>query len=199
MLFAFCSRRPLGDQRIFFKLDCWHARLLPLFHRAFPAVSWLFLYRDPVEVLVSQKRRPGIQMVSNMVPPEFYGLDSCDVVNGTEYHARVVDSICRAALHHSRLGKGLFVNYRELPEAFWTRILPHFGVIASEQEREAMLRVTKIDVKAPFMPFSPDGAGKQQEATDALRRIAEFVSRRNLWLSRAHTPGAIHHLTIQAE
>jgi hypothetical protein len=42
-----------GETRLFLKLDCWHMRDLPLFRRAFPNTPWVFLYRDPVEVLVS--------------------------------------------------------------------------------------------------------------------------------------------------
>ena len=43
-----------GERHYFIKLDSWHTLALPLFRRAFPDVPWIFLYRDPVEVIVSQ-------------------------------------------------------------------------------------------------------------------------------------------------
>ena len=72
--------RKRGDQRgdhsrrYVIKLDCWHTLALPLFRRAFPDVPWVFLYRDPVEVLVSQMRQRGMQMVPQFLPPSFYGI-----------------------------------------------------------------------------------------------------------------------------
>src|SRR5438034_6204511 len=37
------------EKHLFIKFDAWNVLDLPLIRRAFPAVSWIFLYRDPVE------------------------------------------------------------------------------------------------------------------------------------------------------
>jgi hypothetical protein len=51
------GRLRCGDEANYFiKLDSWHTLALPLFRRVVPDVPWIFLYRDPVEVLVSQLR-----------------------------------------------------------------------------------------------------------------------------------------------
>jgi hypothetical protein len=52
-----------GGRPFVLKLDAWHALALPLFRRAFPDTPWVFLYRDPVEVLVSHMRQRGSQML----------------------------------------------------------------------------------------------------------------------------------------
>ena len=100
-------------------------------------VPWVFLYRDPVEVLVSQMRQRGTQMVPDIVPPSLYGIDGSDGMPGEDYCARVLATMCAAVIDHLGDGGGLLVNYRELPAAVWTRILPHFGMACGDRERAA--------------------------------------------------------------
>src|ERR1700692_3108813 len=100
-----------AERHYFVKLDSWHALALPRFRRAFPNVTWLFLYRDPVEVMVSQIRQRGAQMVPEIVPPGLYGIDAFDFADLEAYSARVLAKICQAAADHAGAGGGLLVNY----------------------------------------------------------------------------------------
>lgn len=149
---------------------------LPLFERAFPATPWLFLYRDPVEVLVSHIRQRGSQMVPELTPAQLYGLDDFNGVPDEDYCARVLAAICRAAAGHLGDGKslGIAVNYRELPDAVQSRILPHFAVACGEDADAAMTRVARQDAKSPQVAFAGDSADKQRDARPALRAIVEL-------------------------
>src|SRR3954471_8081828 len=69
----------------FVKLDSWHTLALPLFRAAFPTVPWVFLYRDPVEILVSQIRQRGAQTVPQLMSPAFYGLETGSDAPAEEY------------------------------------------------------------------------------------------------------------------
>ncbi len=100
MVAAFGRKRSGRERHYVVKLDCWHTLALPLFRRAFPDVPWVFLYRDPVEVLVSQMRQRGMQMVPQYLPPGFYGIADTDATMDEDYCARVLGVICRAALDH---------------------------------------------------------------------------------------------------
>ena len=160
-----------GESRLFLKLDCWHTLDLPLFRRAFPRTPWVFLYRDPVEVMVSQARRRGVQMVPSLVPPATFGIDLPDGVPDDDYCARVLAAVCEGAVRHAPAGGGRLVNYRQLPEALFTEILPHFGVTVSEAEVLAMRAATVRDAKTPEQAFAPDVQDKQQAATPVLREI----------------------------
>ena len=166
------ARNP-GEERCFFKLDCWHSLALPLFRRAFPDTPWVFLYRDPVEVMVSHVRRRGMQMVPSLVPPETFGIDLPDGVPNEDYCARVLAAVCEGALAHYAIGGGRLVNYRQMPEALLTTLLPHFGVEASDAEVTAMRAATVRDAKIPEQAFTPDGEAKQEAATATLREICE--------------------------
>ena len=118
MIGALGQPRCGGERHYFIKLDCWHTLALPLFRRAFPDVPWIFLYRDPVEVLVSQLRMPGMQMVPGMLGAELFGLEqSYDPQKPEDYRARILTRICEPVLQHYSEAAALLVNYRELPHA----------------------------------------------------------------------------------
>jgi hypothetical protein len=165
MTAALSRRRSGAETRLFLKLDSWHSIDLPLFRAAFPSTPWVFLYRNPIEVLVSQMRLRGIQTVPGVLPPEILGVDDGAALGGEEFCARVLAKTCAAAIEHFQQGGGLMVNYDELPEAVFTKILPHFGVSADAAEIDAMRRAALRDAKAPHIGFSSDGDAKRRAAT----------------------------------
>jgi hypothetical protein len=171
---ALGQKRSGNEQHYFVKLDCWHTLALPLFRRAFPAVPWVFLYRDPVEVLVSQLRMPGTQMIPGGTGPDLYGLErSYGPGTAEDYYAQVLAKVTEPAVAHFSSGGGLLVNYRQLPDALFTAILPHFGVVCGEADRAAMTTAARYDAKAPGFEFESDSGSKQQAATPIARAAAQ--------------------------
>lgn len=163
-----------GERNYFIKLDCWHTAQLPLFARAFPDVPRIFLYRDPVEVLVSQLRMPGIHMIPGMLAPNLFAIEPAESVRSPEnYRARVLAQVCAPVLAHYGNGKSLLINYRQLPQALWTKILPHFGIECVEQDRSLMAATARYDAKTPNFEFTPDTEAKQREATALVRNAAD--------------------------
>lgn len=173
MVAALGCRRAGNERHYVIKFDSWHALALPLFARAFPGVPWVFLYRDPVDVLVSQMRERGTQMIPEIVPPSLYGIDDFSGIPDMEYCARVLSRICGAAIDHHAAGGGLLVNYRELPDAVFTKILPHFGLACDDGEREIMRRAARYDAKSPQFEFADDTETKQRQATIEIRAVTE--------------------------
>ena len=83
------ARPNAGETRFFVKFDCWHIHHYALVRRVFPSVPAIFLYRDPLEVLVSQMRNPGMWTVgSGELPRE-------------RHVAGLLERILRAALGHA--------------------------------------------------------------------------------------------------
>ena len=159
-------------RRYFVKLDSWHTLALPLFRAAFPDTPWLFLHRDPVEVLVSHMRMRGVQTVPGAMPPGFYGFAEDPAMPIEEHCARVLARVCGAVLDQEAPGGGLIVDYADLPDAIESRILPHFGVVPDPAERTRFAEVGSRSAKAPAQSFAPDGAGKREEASAAIREAA---------------------------
>ncbi|MBS0470607.1 MAG: aspartyl beta-hydroxylase [Proteobacteria bacterium] len=170
MVAALCQIRDDRSTRAVIKLDSWHTLALPLFRQVFPEVPWVFLYREPVEVLASQLYQRGIQTVPEYLSPELFGLSRDDALEPEDYCARVLGRTCEAALQFPE--GGLVVNYRELPDAVFSRIAPHFGIDVTQEMRAAMTDVAAQDAKRPSIPFDPQQPEKRKLMTAELRAIA---------------------------
>jgi GNAT superfamily N-acetyltransferase len=161
-----------GERRLFVKFDAWHTVLLPVLLAAFPGTPWVFLFRDPVEVLVSHEHSCAAFMVPGSVPAPAFGLDLADAVtmSAEGYGAAVLTAVCRAALAGLD-ARGMAVAYDELPDAL-PAVLAHFGVTVSAETLASMAAASSRDAKAPTLPFVPDGPAKRAAADDRQRAAA---------------------------
>ncbi|MES2056451.1 MAG: sulfotransferase [Pseudomonadota bacterium] len=171
MVGALGRDRTGGSRHYVVKLDCWHMLALPLLRRAFPDTPWVFLYRDPVEILVSHMRMRGMQTVAG-ASIETFGIVDGQNMPVEEYAARVLRRISEAAIEHQGLGGGLLINYDALPGAVETQILSHFGINPDDDARAALRGAAGKDAKAPVYAFQRDAERKQQAATPAVRTAA---------------------------
>ena len=169
-----------GEERhLFIKLDSWHALALPLFRMAFPTVPWIFLYREPLDVLVSQLRRRGTHMVPGLIAWDAFGFEAPECAEEPEaYCAEVLKRICDGVLRDFAPDTALLVNYQELPAALWSAILPHFGVACGADDRAAMADVARYDAKSPERLFTDDTDSKRDAATDRIRAAAGRLGER---------------------
>jgi hypothetical protein len=165
----------LGDEKHFFiKFDAWNTIDLPLIRRAFPLVPWIFVYRDPAEVLVSQLRQRGAQMVPGVIDPALFGMDILTAITMSqeEYCARVLGTVCETALRELPNG-GRLVNYNELPEAIWDKLLEFFSLSCTADELGKMHATARLDAKNPGNVFTDDTEKKRNSATGAIREMTE--------------------------
>ena len=162
-----------GERRCFLKLDSWHILALPLFREAFPEVPWIYLFREPVEVLVSQMRMRGYQTVPALMPAGIYDLGDGGPLGPEMLCARIFAQYHAAAIRALPNEGGLAIDYATLPAAFEARIAPHFGLCLSDGERRATIDRATRDAKSPGVRFAPDDGGKRQQATEAIRQAAE--------------------------
>jgi hypothetical protein len=179
---ALGQRRSGDETRLFIKFDSWSALDLPLISRAYPGVPWIFLYRNPVEVLVSQLANRGAHMVPGAIEPELFGMNIAEAfeMQPEEYCARVLALTCEAALRQHESCAGLMINYEQLPDAVSTGIADFFGFEVSDFDMEAFRRVTRLDAKNPSLMFESDSQAKQALASEGVHRAAER------WLAPVH-------------
>ena len=174
---AMAQRRREEERHLFIKFDSWHTLSMSLILRAFPDVPWLFLYRDPVEVIVSHLRQTSGRMLSGMGETHLLGLDIATMsrLPLEEYCALVLARICETALQHQRASKGggMIMHYRQLPEAVWTTLPDFFHVTYSGTDVDRMRHVAGFNAKAPSAPFVEDTTSKNRQATDAVRQAAD--------------------------
>ena len=155
-----------GADRFFVKLDCWSLFELPLIRRAFPGVPCVFVYRQPLEVLVSLLRQPSLTLVRGTVTPAQLGLSETerDSLPAGEHAAAILGAFFREA--RERRGELWPVAYEQLPAFAW-EAMPGFAPTAAE--RTVMQAASLRSAKNPAVPFAPDALAKRREASPALR------------------------------
>jgi hypothetical protein len=177
MVAALGQNRPPGARYVI-KLDAWATLSWRVIEQAFPGVPTVFVYRDPVEVLVSHLGRRGFHMIPGCLPPATLGLSSAEVLAmpPEEYLGNVLARLLEPAVERDE--GALLVEYRELPEAVVDRIAPHFGVDVTEEDRAALRAVARRDAKDTTLPYLDDSGDKQRRASRNLRESADRWCRR---------------------
>jgi hypothetical protein len=175
LLGVLARRRHPEEMNVFIKFDCWHVMFLPLIRRAFPDVPWIFLYREPLEVMASAQKQLGGQMIPGVLAPGLFGWDPAMVGRMTlyEYAARVLAKLCETALAQAQAGDGKLINYRQLPTSIWPALMAYWKVDFSAEETARMLGTAQMNAKNPVLPFEADSQAKRDSATAELRALTQ--------------------------
>jgi hypothetical protein len=173
LLSAWGQRRRGDERALVVKLDAWNIFELPLLRQCFPATPWIFLYRDPLEIAVSQLQSPGRHMVPGMLGPSplTTAMAQAGNISRAAFVARALGSILAAGLEQCTRHGGMAVNYDELPQLLGERLAPVFGL--DPVAAAAALDGLRDHAKRPGERFEPDRASKRQAADDDTRRQVE--------------------------
>ena len=172
---AALGRRAAGGAGFVIKTDCWHTKALPLLAAAFPDTPWIFLYRDPIDIMVSQVRQRGFQTIPGGIGASVFGISN-DGLSQEEYCALLFERTCAPILDASDRSRGLLINYTQLPDAVEDTIMPHFGMALDAGGRAAFAAAAARDAKAPYTSFTPDTEAKRREASPAVRAaVARYL------------------------
>lgn len=173
VIHALGQRRSEEESAYFIKMDAWHIHKLPLLRAAFPETPWAFVYRDPLEVLVSQIARPGKHVMQGAMDPDALAMGpfAGAGLSKQEWCARVLAAILQAALACKKDPQALFVNYRDLPDAVFGSLAQHFHLSLSDDDIARMRRVAEFNSKTPGLWFEPDAAAKQAAATTEIKDL----------------------------
>lgn len=172
---ALAQKRFEPEENVLVKFDSWSVLDLPLIESAFPDVPWIFMYRDPVEVIVSNLRQPGAQMIPAAIEKIFPNMNLFEILQFSteERFARTIAAFCASALENKDSMLGKFINYDQLPDIVTSEICDHFGVTFTDQEIAKMRASSKFNAKTPKQEFIPDSEEKRKEANENVVRFAE--------------------------
>lgn len=176
LLGALAQARTGRERRLFVKLDPRNIAELPLLAHAFPQTPWIFVYRDPVEVLVSNLRSRARFLAPGILPADFTGLDPSQAaaMEEDEYAARVLGAVAATAARHAAASSSaLLIEYTQLPAAVEDLIAPHFGLQFTPAQAMQAAEAARADAKHPSRSFSPDSDAKRREASPRVRELAE--------------------------
>jgi hypothetical protein len=168
---ALGRRGSQAERDFFIKFDSWQTLDLELIRRAFPTTPWVFVYRDPGEIMVSHHRRRGSHMVPGLIDPAIFGWERSEVVkmNFDQYGARVLAAAGGAVLKHFDHSHCRLINYTELPQGVLSSLVPFFGAEFSSEEIDLIQGAGVWDAKAPAQVFVADRKRKQALISEELR------------------------------
>ena len=171
---ALDQRKTRGQSRFVIKFSSWSVTELALIREAFPEVPTCFLFRDPVEVMVSLRDDPPSWLTSILqFETTQRGARNLSSPTLEECSARLLAHFCRSAL--SAAGQDtLFLNYRSLPAAVWGALASHFSIGFAPGEIERMSELAQVNAKDidRVQKFAGDSSVKQARASDLIRRLA---------------------------
>ncbi len=168
---ALAQPRTEREGRCFIKFGAGSVRDLDLIQCAFPNVPWIFLYRDPLEVMSALLRIRSESLPPGLIESRLLDedIETVRAMRPSEFWARVLGSRMEAALQAYEPGRARLVNYSQLPEVVWSSLLGFFGANCSESTIETMKTAGRFNAKEPSRLFVDDGESKRTTATDEVR------------------------------
>jgi len=188
-------------RRVFFKIQSIGTLSLPVFTAAFPTTPWIFVYRDPTEVLMSHLEQGGkhancvqTQTRGRSVPSRIVDIVTKYAAAGSsanndprqlsteDYCAAHLGTLTELAVQElepaQHLTHGLAVNYRDLPDLLWDTILPHVWKIpvdadAHQRMQQASTSYSKGRGPRAGVTFEGDSQQKQALASTAVTHAAQ--------------------------
>ncbi len=162
-----------SERRVFVKFSCGSVSQLERIRRIWPDVPWIFLYRDPVETIVS-----NMTAVPAWLTDEDYRIlahiaattpGAVAAMSLEERCARSIGAFYSTA-HSLADDHGMLLNYNQLSIS---TVLNFFRVSASVEELERISSGSGTYSKETSREFVPDSDAKQNLASSSVRQFAQ--------------------------
>ena len=174
---ALAQRRNGNEQHLFVKFACCSFAQIERITRIWPRVPWVFLYRDPIETIVSNIADvpPWLKDNDLRVLASITGTspDAVAEMGLEELCARTIGSLYSKA-HRLANENSMLLNYNQLSVPVISSVLSFFKVSPAAEELDAIARASSMYSKAVSgtRTFISDAAAKQKLASDRVREMA---------------------------
>jgi hypothetical protein len=194
---ALAQRRAGNEQHLFIKFACCSVTQIERIRRIWPNVPCLFLYRDPIETIVSnmQNLPAWLQDDDHRVLAAIVDASTSEVAQMTkeELCARSIASFYATAERVAN-DRTLLLNYSQLSMAEISNVLEFFGVSPTAAEMETIARQGHVYSKGTAArPFIADTEAKQLVATEIIREAAARWANKPYQLLEYKRLGIINH------
>lgn len=170
-----------GARHLVVKQSLRSGQQLDLFTRLYPDMHRLLIIRDPLEILVSNLRKPPgwLKLRDAVWSPLLsgVGLTRQRGLSDAEFIARCLGRAFTgmAEMVDQDPDAWLILDYPELPGAVVTRLLPRLGITPSPTELAAMEEVTLLEAwnRKGRQPFQDDRAEKQAAASPEMHALCD--------------------------
>ncbi len=175
---ALAQRRTGNERHLFVKFSCCSIFQLDRIRRIWPSVPWIFLYRHPIETIVSNLTTIPAWMEDqdHRVLARFAGTPTAAVseMSREELCARALGGFYSTA-HRLANDNGMLLNYNQLSVPALLSVLKFFNVIPAAREVDAITSANRVYSKETSLArtFVADAHAKQILASDLVREMAE--------------------------
>ncbi|HEX7330566.1 MAG TPA: hypothetical protein VF290_03650 [Pyrinomonadaceae bacterium] len=171
---ALGQRRNGNEQHLFVKFACCSFAQIDRIRRIWPRVPWIFLYRDPVETIVSNLADvpPWLKDEDRRVLASIIGASPNDM-SLEELCARTIGSLYTKA-HSLANDNSMLLNYNQLSVPVISSVLSFFKVSPAAEELDTIARAASMYSKevSGTRAFVADAEAKRKLASERVREAA---------------------------
>lgn len=176
---ALGQRRGGGERGFVIKFACCSTLQLGRVLRLWPGVPWVFVYRDPLEIMVSNLDNVPDWMRVEEQPEHtaaVVGVAPAEVarMSPEEFCARALGKFYDAAAEHAD-ARAKLLAYEQLAPETLAGVTRFFGAAPAQGELREIERVSRLYSKdsARRREFAADADSKRSRATPLVREMAE--------------------------
>lgn len=150
------QKRSGNEQHLFWKTDCWHVYFYEILRKIYPDVPIILLYRNPLEILHSQRKKRGRQAVQGVNNPKTLELtmDEIKYLSLDEYMGLVLHKLFQKMNEIAEKDTNcLLVNYNEGIMPIMYRFAEFVNLFFSEKEKAEMQVRSSFHAKYPKQKF----------------------------------------------
>lgn len=175
-----------AEENLFFKFQSTTTRTMQVFRAAFPTTPWIFLYRDPIEVMQSQlnmkdtstsncvrnyKKSPMIKLLARKLRVKLNDLENEEIC------ALHLATICGSALVNLEQanGLGMALNYhKDMAIEFLDYVFPkHFHTPIHKDGYKRVMEVSKLYSKSHDGQDEVFESDKDEKRSNASRNVKD--------------------------
>ncbi|MFD2940504.1 sulfotransferase family protein [Flavobacterium notoginsengisoli] len=169
----FLGQKRFPEQKnLIFKLDAWHIFKVSYLRKLFPEIPFTLLYRNPVEVLKSHQKLPGLHMVPGLIPSAVFGIKIQEMQSTHlhQYQALVLEKYFKGFLDFFEIDeKVTLLNYNEGMKGVIEKFISFVKINYSETECDKMFERLKRHSKDESAVFTGDSFKEEALNVDFLK------------------------------
>ena len=179
------------ETSVFFKFQSSTTKYLPTFQQAFPTTPWMFIYRDPVQVMMSHfkdsndlskaictrtRKHPPADVRQIAENHDNWSPSTLKYENYCAIHLAAITDAAVRALQTNPMG--IPINYDQLPTILWEQVLPK-QILGRELTTSEITNMERISTQyskgrgGRHGEFVEDSEKKVAQASEEIKAAAE--------------------------
>ncbi len=182
------GRKKTGiEKNLFIKTDSWHIHFYDSLRPLYPSVPFIFLFRNPWEVVLSQQRQRGMHAVPGIIEPGVFGFSKVQI-NEPDFNQYMTNVLAGYFNKMIAITKSdplvLPVNYDEGMSAIFKKIYALPDVSITNSTEKLLNERTRFHAKHPQQLFQEKN--KEEAIPQYLLPVLElYVQLNEISLAKA--------------